>query len=567
MAIDRKTAARALKEIATLLELRGDNPHRVRAFATASRAVERLEGDLESMLASGELLSVRGLGKGTVAVIEELAAGRRPAMLDEIDREVPGGVREMLEIPGLGPRKVRSLWRELRVTSLGELEYACRENRLVELPGFGATTQQRVLEGILFHRQSGSRRLLSEASAAASAAEAALRGAPGFTEIIAVGELRRCTETVGPCELLVVTGDVGAAEKELVRRLVSLRPAGPDRFTAVAADGGELLVRVASPEVAGTALLWTTGSDRHLAALVARAGSLGMRLDDRGLWRGDERLACGDEPSIYEALGCQWVPPELREDGHEVAAAAAGNLPELVELEDLLGALHNHTLDSDGSASVAEMARAAGELGWRFLGIADHSPAASYANGVNAMRLSEQWRRIDALNDAGEGPRLVKGLEADILGDGSLDIPEGCEKGLEYVVASVHSGFRLSQAEQTARLVRAVSHPACRILGHPTGRLLLARPGYEVDLETVLEACAEHEVAVEINASPYRLDLEWRWARRALEFGLALVVNPDAHSTEGLEDVRWGLATARKAGATREDLVNCAPIEDFLERR
>ncbi|MCU0233640.1 MAG: PHP domain-containing protein, partial [Thermoanaerobaculales bacterium] len=217
--------------------------------------------------------------------------------------------------------------------------------------------------------------------------------------------------------------------------------------------------------------------------------------------------------------------------------------------------------------TLAEMAAAAAAHGLRYLGIADHSPAASYANGLDGPRLREQWRRIDELNGAGRGPRLVKGLEADILGDGSLDIPDGCEAGLEYVVASVHSGFRLDEETQTARILRAVAHPACRVLGHPTGRLLLARPGYAVDLERVLAACAEHGVAVEINASPYRLDLDWRWARRALELGLKLAVDPDAHAADGIADLRWGLAVARKAGATAADLVNCAPLEEFLNRR
>lgn len=211
-----------------------------------------------------------------------------------------------------------------------------------------------------------------------------------------------------------------------------------------------------------------------------------------------------------------------------------------------------------------DMARAAGDLGWRFFGVADHSPVAVYAHGVDGDRLRDQWRRIDAWNETGGNPRIVKGLEADVLTDGALDIPEGCEDGLEYVVASIHSNFRLTEEQQTERLLRAVAHPACRVLGHPTGRLLLARPGYAVDLDKVLEACAEHGVAVEINASPYRLDLDWRWARRAVDLGLKLIVNPDAHSPDGLADVRWGLAVARKAGATAADLVNCAPIEEFL---
>jgi DNA polymerase (family 10) len=242
-------------------------------------------------------------------------------------------------------------------------------------------------------------------------------------------------------------------------------------------------------------------------------------------------------------------------------------LSDLVTMEDVLGTLHNHTTDSDGVATVAEMAAAARELGWTFFGVADHSPVAVYANGITVERLRDQWRRIDELNRDGSGIRIVKGLEADVLSDGALDIPPGCEAGLEYVVASVHSAFRLSKELQTERIVSAVSHPACSVLGHPTGRLLLARPGYEVDLERVLEACLEHGVAVEINASPYRLDLDWRWCRRALELGVRLVIDTDAHSTEGLDDFRWGLAVARKAGATAADLINCAPIEGFLARR
>jgi DNA polymerase (family 10) len=567
MSVDRKTAASALREIATLLETAGENPHRVRAFANAARAVERLDGDLGVLAASGELRRVQGLGPATVAVIEELAAGRHPQALAMAEQAVPQGVREMLTIAGLGPKKVRALWRELGVSSLGELEYACRENRLVELPGFGQATQARVLDGIGFRRQAGERRLMPEAAAAAAEIEATLAGAPGVLEVLAVGELRRCCETVAAVEVLVVAAEPAAAEEAVERRLGGLERDRDGWWRGAGADGRAVGLRVVAVATAAPALLWETGSEEHLAALVRRARSLGCELDAAGLRRGGETVAAPNEAAIYEALGCRWVPPELREDGTEVELAAAGRLPALVGPGELLGVLHNHTADSDGLATLAEMAAAAAELNLRFLGIADHSPAASYANGLDAARLSDQWRRIDELN-AGGGPlRLLKGLEADILGDGSLDIPEGCEAGLEYVVASVHSGFRLDEELQTARIVRAVAHPACRVLGHPTGRLLLARPGYAIDLEQVLAACAEHRVAAEINASPYRLDLDWRWARRALELGLKLVINPDAHSTDGLADLRWGLAVARKAGATAADLVNCAPIEDFLARR
>lgn len=566
MALDRKTSARVLREISRLLEVQDASIHRVRAFANASRIIEQLDGDLEAMVESSELLGVKGIGSGTFAVLEELAAGRTPRVLEDLENETPAGVRAMLSISGLGPKKVRALWRDLGLTNRGELEYACRENRLVELPGFGAKTQERLLESLRFARHASERRLISEAWTAATALETALAEDPAVDRVVIVGEIRRFCETVDRMELVVVSEDEGAVGAILGTHLSNVERNGRSRWIGVTGDGFAVRARVVAPPTAAAALIWATGSDQHLEALSGRAATLGLELREDGLWRGENRVQCRDEDGVYRALGCRWVPPELREDGDEVAQAAAGTLPELVTMEDVLGVLHNHTTDSDGVATVAEMAAAARACGWSFFGVADHSPAAFYANGVSAERLHDQWRRIDELNLDGDGIRIVKGLEADILSDGSLDIPPGCEGGLEYVVASVHSAFRLPLERQTERIVSAVSHPACRVLGHPTGRLLLTRPGYSIDLERVLQACLDHEVAVEINASPYRLDLDWRWSRRALEAGLKLVVNTDAHSPEGLDDIRWGLAVARKAGATAADLVNCAPIDEFLDR-
>jgi DNA polymerase (family 10) len=376
--------------------------------------------------------------------------------------------------------------------------------------------------------------------------------------------VRRQTETVGSLDLVVTTGDKAAVAREIADLVGRVEEKEQGILEGVTEDGFAVRVWVATGSESAGALLRSTGSDEHMRRVAARTDAAGLNIDERGLWRNGAPIECSDESAIYHALGCQWVPPELREGEDELDRAAAGTLPDLVGPEDLLGALHNHTTDSDGAASVEEMAEAARSLGWSFFGVADHSPVASYANGVSADRLRDQWRRIDELNARDSSIRIIKGIEADILTDGTLDIPEGCEEGLDYVVASVHSAFRLTEEAQTERIIRAVSHPACRVLGHPTGRLLLARPGYSVDLEKVLAACVEHRVAVEINASPYRLDLDWRWARRALALGLKLIINPDAHSTEGLEDVRWGLAVARKAGATAADLINCADIEGFL---
>lgn len=567
MTLDRKSASRALRRIAGLLEVRGDNIHRVRAFANASRVVERIDGDLEAMVASGEILQLKGIGKGTAGVLAELARGGTPEVLSELEGEIPEGVREMMGISGLGPKKVRAVWKDLGFSSLGELEYACRENRLVELPGFGEKTQSRLLEAIRFHRRSAQLRLINEAHAIAAEIEGSISKDPTIEKVLFSGELRRMCETVGALDLVVLASDEGAAGNAIEAGLENCRRVEPGLWTATTGDGIELEISVVREPDRAAALLWTTGSAEHLQALKDLAADRGLDLQKSGLWRDGARLDLESEEQLFQALGCAWIPPELREIADDVERATRSALPTIVEPEDFLGALHNHTIDSDGSASIEDMAVAAGKRGWAFFGVADHSPAAVYANGVSAERLRDQWLRVDDFNSAASGVRIVKGLEADILADGGLDIPEGCEEGLEYVVASVHSLFRLSEEIQTERIVNAVRHPACRVLGHPTGRLLLARPSFAVDLEQILAACAESGVAVEINASPYRLDLDWRWARRALELGVRLIVNPDAHSVDGLDDVRWGIAMARKAGATAADLVNCGDIGEFIGGR
>jgi len=553
--MDRKSAAEALREISRLLEVAGENPHRVRAFAGAARAVDSVSSDLRELVDSGRILDLKGVGKGTAAVLDELASGRRPRALIDAEARVPPGVREIMTLPGLGPKKVRTLWQELGVETLGELEYACRENRLLDLKGFGPATQKAVLEAVRFHNRSAERRLLHEAWTVADEHRKTLAGTPGVAAAEVAGELRRQCETIGEIAFVVTVDELDEAGR--VARLVGdAEEVAEGEWLCQPGEGIAVRLWFVPPLAGGAAWIRATGSEAFTAALMDRAA-------DRSA--GDAALAAADEAAVFAASGLPWIPPELRDDPGWLDRADDG-VPELVELADLRGVLHNHTTDSDGVASLEDMAAAAAGRGWSFFGVADHSPAAFYANGVDSDRLHRQWARADAWNAANPALRIVKGLEADILTDGRLDIPEGCESGLDYVVASVHSSFRLPKETQTKRIIAAVRHPACRVLGHPTGRLLLARPGYEVDLERVLDACVEHRVAVEINASPYRLDLDWRWARRALDKGLKLVINPDAHSVEGLDHVRWGVAVARRAGATVADIVNCHDIEEFLER-
>lgn len=553
--MDRKSAAETLREISRLLEVAGDNPHRVRAFAGAARAVDSVSSDLGELVDSGRILDLKGVGKGTATVLEELGSGRRPQALIDAENRVPPGVREMMTLAGLGPKKVRILWRELGVETVGELEYACRENRLLDLKGFGPATQTAVLDAVRFHNRAADRRLLHEAWAAAERSRETLAELPGVGTVGVAGELRRQCETIGEIAFVVTMAEPAEAGT-VARHFDDAELVAEGQWLCRSGEGLAVRLWFVPPLAGGSAWIRATGSDEFTTALLDRA-----RVGDAG----DEVLLTEDEETVFEGLGLPWIPPELRDDPGWLDRAGNG-LPKLVELADLRGVLHNHTTDSDGVASLEDMAAAAAGRGWSFFGVADHSPAAFYANGVDATRLRRQWARADAWNAANTGLRIIKGLEADILTDGRLDIPEGCESGLEYVVASVHSTFRLPEAVQTERLVAAVRHPACRVLGHPTGRLLLARPGYAVDLERVLDACVDHRVAVEINASPYRLDLDSRWARRALDKGLKLVINPDAHSVEGLDHVRWGVAVARRAGATRNDIVNCVDIEEFLGR-
>jgi DNA polymerase (family 10) len=562
--MEQKSAAKTLREIGRLLEIAGENPHRVRAFTGAARAVETVVGDLDELVASGDILELKGVGKGTAAVLQDLASGRRPQALVDAEDRVPPGVRELLVLSGLGPKKVRALWRDLGIQNLGELEYACRENRLVDLKGFGPASQASVLDAIEFRNRSRERSLLQVAWAADASVRERLSLISGVTSVATAGELRRRCETVGELSV-VVSIDEGAAAESVARALGEVESADETGWLVRPDDGLPVRLWFAHATDVGAVRVLATGSSEFVAQLETRARALGLGISADGLRRNGESLPGGDEASVFSSLGLEWVPPELRDQPQWLDRAARGELPDLVRLEDLRGALHNHTIDSDGVAPLEDMARAAAERGWDFFGVADHSPAAHYANGVDADRLRDQWNRADRWNDDHPELRILKGLEADILPDGELDIPPGCEGGLDYVVASVHSSFRLSEEAQTQRLVAAVSHPACRVLGHPTGRLLLARPGYEVDFDRVFDACAENGVAAEINASPYRLDLDSSRVAQALERGLKLAINPDAHSIDGLDDVRWGVAVARRAGATAADVVNC-DIEGFLNR-
>ncbi|HVN31671.1 MAG TPA: helix-hairpin-helix domain-containing protein [Thermoanaerobaculaceae bacterium] len=554
---ERRRVAAVLEELAMLAELDGENPFKVRAMANAARTVLRQPGDLAETVARGELTGIPGIGKGIAALIVETLDRGEPVQLVELREKLPPGLPDLLSLPGLGAKRVRTLWQELGITTPGELEYACRENRLVTLAGFGPAIQKKLLDAIEFRRHAADKHHLSTGWEAAEAALAALQQALPSGRLAVAGEVRRYCEVITEV-VLVCAGAPSARVKAALVEVLGDLAISEDGVTGRSPSGPPVRVALTANESFGAALLWHTGSRDHLAQLAAHAARERLTLAGGTLSdAGGGAVPCADEAEAYRKLGLPWIPPELREGTGEVEAAAKGTLPVLIEEADLLGAVHAHTTDSDGTASLAEMAAAAAELGWSLLGIADHSQVAAYAHGLDSDRLRAQGKAIEAHNARGGKPLLLRGLEADILPDGALDLPK--EVPLDFVMASVHSSFRQSLEAQTARLVRAVSRGRGTILGHPTGRLLLAREGYPVDLEAVLQAAAKSGAAVEINAHPFRLDLDWRWVRRAVALGVPVVIAPDAHDPAGLADVRWGLGIARKGWATAKDVLNAKP--------
>jgi DNA polymerase (family 10) len=572
--MSRETIVRLLRETASLLELEGENPFRVRAYENAARTFEGLAEEPQELLERGTLAELPGVGPGLATGVAEIVQTGRLSQHDELRRKYPAGLLELFHVGRLGPKRIRVLYRELGVSSPAELERACRSGRVAELAGFGAKSQQKILDGLAQLGRYRERHLLSDALAASDPLLAHLRSHPAVERAEAAGSLRRRRETIGDLDFVA---SVPASQREAVADHFAAAPGceatesrGETKMQIRLVGGFLADLRMVDEDEFPAALHHFTGSKEHNIALRSRAKRDGLTINEYGLFRGESRLKVRDEAQLFRQLGLAWIPPELREGLDEIELAEADRIPVLVERDELRGTFHVHTTWSDGTASTEQMARAAAKLGWDYLGIADHSQSAAYAGGLTPARVREQWREIDDWNAKGKKPRLFKGSEVDILADGALDFDDELLSGFDFVVASVHSRFRLEPEKQTARLVRAVSHPWVTFLGHPTGRLLLAREAYEFDVDAVLDAAEQNGVVVEVNASPHRLDLDWRLLRGWLRRGCRTSINPDAHSAQGLSDVDFGVAIARKAGARREDLLNTAPVKDverFLAER
>ena len=575
--MNKTEIADVLVEIGTLLELKGENPFKIRAYSAGARAIEGLENEeFEKLLAEDKLRTVKGIGDALSAKIGELHSTGRLEFLDRLKETIEPGLVEMLRIPGLGPKKIAALRRELSVTSVAELEKACQEGRVAVLDGFGEKTQEKILAGIRNREAYSRRHIWWEAEKVAVPIVEGLRALKEVERAEMAGSLRRGLETIGDLDFIVAAKDPQpvVAWFTAIPGVREITAKGDTKASVRFDSGLQADLRIVPAEQFAFTLHHFTGSKDHNVQMRQRALDRGMSLSEWGLVPAagegtardkafrKEGVAASDEKGIFGALGLSYIPPELREGMGEIEAAEKGEIPSLVGLSDIRGAFHNHTTASDGSNTLREMAAGADALGWEYLGIADHSKSSRQARGLTEDRLLEQVAQIEALNASRQFRVIVlTGTECDILPDGSLDFDDGLLERLDYVVASVHSAFAQDEATMTARIIRALENPRTTMLGHLSGRLLLEREAYRVDAAKVIDAAIANGVAIELNANPLRLDMDWRLWKRAAERGLECSINPDAHRAVDLTFVRAGVNAARKGWLTRENVVNTLPLE------
>ena len=568
--VTREEIIDILERIALLLELQGGNPFKVRAYQSGARALEMLESDLGTLVREDKLKGIPGIGEALREKIATLVTTGKLPYYDDLCAQFPPTIFELFDVPGLGPKKIKALYDKLEVVSLNTLEKACKDGKVAALEGFGSKTQEKLLHALDTLKQGAGRHLASVAAAASRTLLDDLRAHPDAARLSAGGSTRRRNETVHDIDIIVSTKNPAAIsrafrEHPLVERILA---AGDTKSSVMLKGGLQADLRVVADEEYPFALMYFTGSKEHNIVLRGLAQDNGWTLNEYRLApakRGAAKIPkISEEADIYKLLGFDYIEPELRENRGEFDAAKKHKLPDLVRLENIRGTFHCHTRASDGRNTLAEMAAAAQELGLEYLGIADHSKASFQANGLDAARLKKQIAEIKALNKDLEGFRIFSGTECDILKDGSLDFPDSVLEQLDYVVASVHSSFTLGEAEMTKRLIRAMENPHVTMLGHLTGRLLLRREPYAVNVPAVLDAAAETGTFIELNADPHRLDLDWRWWRLAVEKGVKCVINPDAHSTGGLQNLWFGVGAARKGWLTKKDVVNCLPLKRVI---
>ena len=558
--------AAQFSHMADLLEYRGDNPFRVRAYRRAAQNLETFSGDLERLAAAGRLQELSGIGADLAAKIAEYLATGRIAAFERLRRSIPAGVLELLEVPGVGPKTAKLLTDRLRITSLAQLEAAARAHRLQDLPGFQEKKEENILKGIAIVRKGRERMHLGLAMPLADALLEFLRALPGVTRVSAAGSLRRMKETIGDCDVLAASSRPVRVMEAFCRSRFCARvlASGTTKSSILTPEGVQVDLRVVEPASFGAALQYFTGSKEHNVRLRELAQRQGLKVNEYGVFRGTTRIAGREEADVYRALGLPWIPPELREDAGEIEAATQRRLPRLVEPADIRGDFHIHTTWSDGSDPLPAVAKAGAARGYDYLAICDHSRSLKVAHGMSVPRLRRQMTAIRALNASAKRFRLLMGAEVDILSDGSMDYPDAVLAELDFVVGSIHSGLTQSEAVLTRRLITAMRNPYVTLIAHPTGRLMGQREPYPVDMEAVFKAAKDTGTALEINAYPRRLDLSDTAARRAHESGVMLAISTDTHSVDQLEQMTIGVGVARRAWVEPRRLLNCLTLTQLL---
>jgi DNA polymerase (family 10) len=566
--MDSRTAAHVLSQIASYLELNGESAFKVRAYAGASAAVLALStDDLAPKLESGALAGVRGLGPATLAVVRDLVETGESRYLEQLRESMPEGVLDMLAVPGMTAARIHQIREALNINTVEELEAAARDGRLTKVPKLGEKTVAKILQGIATARERGSLRLYHHAMVEARALLASVRSHPDVERAEIAGDLRRRMEIAGRID--IVAGcrlDPIAVAQSFTRTAAVQSATGAGASVEIQfVDGAQLRLHCVGADQFGLALWWATGNDAHVAEVARHLATQGVSLEGSGLRdKHGASIAVSDEHAVYASAGLSFVEPELREGMGEVDAARQSALPVLVTSGDIRGVLHCHSLYSDGKASIAEMARAAQARGWSYIGITDHSEAAFYAGGLSREKVRAQHAEIDELNATLDGFRVLKGIEADILAEGQIDYGDELLDEFDFVIGSIHSRFSMDGAAMTTRVLRALDDKRMTILAHPTGRLLLSRPPYPIDLDAVLEKAAETGVAIELNADPKRLDLDWRYLRRAKALGATIEIGPDAHSPAGLDVMDVGVGIARKAWLEPANILNARSAGDVV---